>query len=225
MKDDGGIGMEEFRDLKNQITSLRAGLTQAKQDLEDAKRTREKLAHARGAAQKEVVRLESQVGRSESQAAAAQESLLKTRRELEETRRKEIRLRDKLKELLEADGGADKLKDLKAMTQKAEHFEKEVELLRAQNLAACRQQRRRLSNLPPLVALLVLVLVLVLQPSPQKNPRSFQQAWALLMALAHLRRSRAPRTSLVLVPGMARRMNLDSSCMQNGRVRRSYRSD
>ena len=132
---DSSIGSEEFRDLKNQISSLRTGLTQAKQDLEDAKRTREKLSHARNAAQKEVARLEGQVGRSESQAAAAQESLLKTRKELEDTRRKEIRLRDKLKELLEAEGGADKLKDLKTVTQKAEHFEKEVELLRAQNLA------------------------------------------------------------------------------------------
>jgi chromosome segregation ATPase len=137
----GGLGVEgtmdaeEFRDLKNQITSLRGGLTQAKQDLEEAKRTREKVNKARSAAQKEVTRLEGQVGRAESQAAAAQESLLKTRKDLEETRRKEIRLRDKLKELLEADGGADKLRDLKSATQKAEHFEKEVELLRAQNLA------------------------------------------------------------------------------------------
>lgn len=132
---DGAVNADEFRDLKNQISSLRAGLTQAKQDLEEAKRTREKISKARSAAQKEVTRLEGQVGRAESQAAAAQESLLKTRKDLEETRRKEIRLRDKLKELLEADGGADKLRDLKSATQKAEHFEKEVELLRAQNLA------------------------------------------------------------------------------------------
>jgi centrosomal protein CEP290 len=130
-----GLDESEFRDLKSQISSLRAGLTQAKQDLEEAKRTREKISKARGAAQQEVARLEGQVGRAESQAASAQESLLKTRKDLEETRRKEIRLRDKLKELLEADGGSDKLQDMKALTAKSEHFEKEVELLRAQNLA------------------------------------------------------------------------------------------
>eukprot|EP00605_Chrysophyceae_sp_TOSAG23-4_P001830 GSChrysophyteH1.ASY1.ANO1.2020.1 assembled CDS len=126
---------DEFKDLRNQIGALRDGLRQAKDDLEKARRVREKLADARAAAEEEARRFEAQIGASEANAATAQQALNKTRKELEDSRRKEYRLREKLKELLETEGGADKVKDLKAANERAETAEKEVELLRAQNLA------------------------------------------------------------------------------------------
>lgn len=129
------VSTEELKDMQSQITSLRNGLRQAKEDAEKSKQQRERLASARKKAQEEVERLETQVGRSESQAASTQQSLMRTRKELEESRKKEARLRDKLKELLESEGGADKLKDLKASVARADKFEKDVEILRAQNLA------------------------------------------------------------------------------------------
>jgi len=135
-----GLGADEVKDLRAQIGALRDGLRQAKDDLEGARKTREKLAQARAAAQEENERLESAVGRAEAQAAAAQETLHRTRKDLEETRKKEARLRDRLKELLEAEGGSEKVRDLKAAAEKINSLERDVELLRAQNTALRRAQ-------------------------------------------------------------------------------------
>lgn len=131
----GGLGADDIKDLRNQIGALRDGLRQAKEDLENARKTREKLVSARGAAQEENERLEAAVGRAEAQAASASESLHRCRKDLEESRRKEGRLRDRLKELLEAEGGSDKVKDLRAATDRLKELERELEVAKAQNLA------------------------------------------------------------------------------------------
>jgi septal ring factor EnvC (AmiA/AmiB activator) len=63
-----------------QISALRDGLRQAKEDLDAARKGREKLMKARQTAQEETENLESQVARAEAQASAAQEALSRTRR-------------------------------------------------------------------------------------------------------------------------------------------------
>ena len=55
--------------------ALRDGLRQAKDDLDSARRNREKLSKARLAAQQDAERMEEQVHRAEAQATAAQEAL------------------------------------------------------------------------------------------------------------------------------------------------------
>jgi hypothetical protein len=55
-------------------------LRQAKEDLDAARKGREKLTKAKAAAQEETERLETQVARAEAQASAAQEALFRTRR-------------------------------------------------------------------------------------------------------------------------------------------------
>jgi chromosome segregation ATPase len=80
-------------------------------------------------------KLSSQLSRSEAQAAAAQESLLRTRKELEDTRRKEVRLREKLKEILENETASDKVKDLKQANDQIIALQREVDVLQAQNSA------------------------------------------------------------------------------------------
>jgi predicted nucleic acid-binding Zn-ribbon protein len=59
---------------------LRDGLRQAKEDLDAARKGREKLMKARQTAQEETENLETQVARAEAQASAAQEALTRTRR-------------------------------------------------------------------------------------------------------------------------------------------------
>ena len=103
------VGSEELKLLKEQIVALRDGLKQAKRDLEEAIKKRESISKAKKSAEEEVDRLESVVGRAEAQASAAQDALQRCRKELEESKKKEMRLRDKLKDLLETDGGPDKV--------------------------------------------------------------------------------------------------------------------
>ena len=141
------VGGAELKALKDQISALRDGLRQAKEDLEKARKTREKLSSARQAAMDEASRFEQQIGHSEAAAATAQNALNKTRSDLEESRRKEFRLRDKLKELLETDGGADKLRDLKGATERGDTLQKECEVLRAQNLALRRAAEEASQNI------------------------------------------------------------------------------
>jgi chromosome segregation ATPase len=103
------VGASELKELKDQIAALRDGLKQAKRDLEEAIKKRESISKAKKSAEDEVDRLETQVGRAEAQAAAAQDALQRNRKELEESKKKEMRLRDKLKDLLETDSGTDKV--------------------------------------------------------------------------------------------------------------------
>ena len=132
---DSGASSEELKALREQVAALRDGMRAAKEDVEKGRRARERLGEARSAAEEEARRFEAQIGASEASAATAQSALNKVRKDLEDSRRKEGRLRDKLKELLETEGGADKVKDIKAAQERAETMEKEVEVLRAQNLA------------------------------------------------------------------------------------------
>lgn len=103
------VGSEELKSLKEQVVALRDGLKQAKRDLEEAIKKRESISKAKKSAEEEVDRLESVVGRAEAQASSAQDALQRCRKELEESKKKEMRLRDKLKDLLETDGGPDKV--------------------------------------------------------------------------------------------------------------------
>ena len=142
---DEGLNDQAMKELRGQIAALRDGLRLAKEDLEKARQTREKLNSARQAAQEESDRLESQVGRAEAQAAASQEALGRARKELEETRKREIRLRDKLKEIVDVDGPGggsagsigglgNKVKEGREAILRIEQLERETEILRAQNL-------------------------------------------------------------------------------------------
>lgn len=137
-----GLDSDAAHELKSQIGSLRDGLKQAKEDLEAARKTREKLAQARNAAVDESERLKGLHETAKAQCASVEESLQRVRKDLEDSRRKEARLRDKLKESLEAEGGkgSDKAREIKVTTDKLAASEREIELLRAQNVALRRAQ-------------------------------------------------------------------------------------
>jgi len=143
-RNDSGASSEELKALREQVAALRDGMRAAKEDVEKGRRAKERLAEARSAAEEEARRFEAQIGASEAAAATAQSALNKVRKDLEDSRRKEGRLRDKLKELLETEGGADKVKDIKAAQERADAMEKEIEVLRAQNLAL----RRAAEDMP-----------------------------------------------------------------------------
>ena len=132
------LGAEEVRELKKQILAVRDDLKQAKDDLERARKMREKLTQARQAAQEEAQRMETQLGRAEAQASLAQDQLNRVRKELEEAHRKEVQLRDKLKDALEGQPVAQITGERVANrdgNSTSEKLEREVEILRAQNLA------------------------------------------------------------------------------------------
>ena len=78
--------------------------------------------------------MESQVGRAEAQAVAAQEGLTRCRKELEETRKREVRLRDKLRDQLDGDGKRLGRKGEEDTADRYDQLERELELLRTQNL-------------------------------------------------------------------------------------------
>lgn len=122
----------EMETLRDQVVALRDGLRQAKQDIEVAKRAREKLQAARNAAVQESDALEGQLGRAEAQAGAAQEALQRCRRELEDSRKREVRLRQKLKDLAdkEAENGSDQNSSKPAVTDR---LQREIEALRTEN--------------------------------------------------------------------------------------------
>lgn len=101
----GALAGPELDDLRSQVSALRDGLKQAKEDLDQARRAREKLLKAKQAVEIEAEKFEGQVARAEAQAVASQEMLQRCRKDLEDSRRKEVRLRDKLREMLSAGGG------------------------------------------------------------------------------------------------------------------------
>lgn len=130
------VSSRELEELRSQVIALREGLKQAKEDLENARKNREKLSKAREASLEEVDRLESQLGRVEAQASAAQEALQRCRKELDDSKKKEVRLRDKLKDLLEADSNViHKDRSNKEAAAKIDQLEREAAILRAQNIA------------------------------------------------------------------------------------------
>ncbi len=140
------VGAEEMKELRHQITALRDGLKQAKDDLDKARKTREKLIQARQAAQEESSKFEAQLSVAESQAQAAQESLARVRKELEESNRKNQQLRDKVKDLIDHEKNQQKSVSNQDSKSQVEHFEKEIELLRAQNFALRKASENRVLN-------------------------------------------------------------------------------
>ena len=140
------VGAEEMKELRHQISALRDGLKQAKDDLDKARKTREKLIQARQAAQEESSKFEAQLSVAESQAQAAQESLARVRKELEESNRKNQQLRDKVKDLIDHDKNQQKSANNQDNKSQIEQFEKEIELLRAQNFALRKASENRALN-------------------------------------------------------------------------------
>jgi phosphopentomutase len=132
---------------------LRDGLRQAKEDLDAARKGREKLMKARQTAQEETENLETQVARAEAQASAAQEALTRTRRldrspdfflispslsslillsDLEESKRREVRLRAKIKEIGENPGSAGD-EDPTLLREGISRLQKELEITKSEN--------------------------------------------------------------------------------------------
>ncbi|CAM9286438.1 unnamed protein product, partial [Ectocarpus fasciculatus] len=103
----GPLPGPELDELRGQVSALRDGLKQAKEDLDQARRAREKLLKAKQAIEIEAEKYEGQVARAEAQAVASQEMLQRCRKDLEDSRRKEVRLRDKLREMLSAGAGVE----------------------------------------------------------------------------------------------------------------------
>jgi hypothetical protein len=126
------ISNDELKELQQQISTLRGGLQQAKQDLEHARMMREKSNQARQAALNESRQLEEQFHQLQSENALLEEAKRKYQKDLEESKRKEIRMRDKLKDLME---GRSKDGAMSDQQVKIEQLEREVQFLKAQNLA------------------------------------------------------------------------------------------
>lgn len=132
------VGSAEMESLRSQVSALRDGLRQAKQDLDSARSGREKLVKARQAALEEGERLEGQVARAEAQASAAQEALQRCRRDLEESRRKEVRLREKLKDIGgrgDGEGESERGAMGRPSAASMERLQREIEILRSENIA------------------------------------------------------------------------------------------
>jgi len=125
----------EMDQLRSQVSALRDGLRQAKEDLDTARKGREKLLKARQTAQEENERLESQMARAEAQASAAQEALHRCRRDLEESKKREVRLREKVKDLTGRGEGGEREVSTNLQAQATERLQREVELLRSENNA------------------------------------------------------------------------------------------
>ena len=140
MSEQRAVGGTEMESLRAQVSALRDGLRQAKTDLDTARAGREKLVKARQAALEEGERLEGQVARAEAQASAAQEALHRCRRDLEESRRKEVRLREKLKDIGgradgEGEGVSERGTTSKPTAAGLERLQREIEILRSENVA------------------------------------------------------------------------------------------
>lgn len=157
----------ELDDLRSQVSALRDGLKQAKEDLDQARRARENLLKAKQAVEMEAEKFESQVARAEAQAVASQEMLQRCRKDLEDSRRKEVRLRDKLREMLSTGANSDrdpngdnanldgrphsanaalrrihsKVAEDTETQSKIQTLERDIEVLKAQNQALRRTQR------------------------------------------------------------------------------------
>ena len=142
--DGTNVSPEKLDELRAQVASLMEGLRQTKEDLQVARSARENYAKARQAAIAESERLEEQVGRAESTASAAQEALTRCRKDLEDSRKRELKLRDKLKEVIASGGSSKNSRDTKndsstndgtVTRSQVEQMQRELDVLRAQNIA------------------------------------------------------------------------------------------
>ena len=141
-----GATMEELQLLRKQVSALRDGLSQAKEEMEKQRKSREKLSHALKASEERSDSYENEMQNAQELAATAQQSLAHCRKERDESIKKEVRMREKLKEFLSdereknADGGAGGVTDsiskqLNDFKEKVKQLEKNTEILRIQNMA------------------------------------------------------------------------------------------
>jgi chromosome segregation ATPase len=143
------ISQNELKELKDKISDLHAGLKNAKTDLEKAKKQREKLHHEKQLATEEIIKLNDELGKKEQQLVYATNMTNKFKRDLEDAKRKEVRMKEKMKEMAQNNSNVKKdsenetgghgiavPKNLKDAYFKAkdhiQHLENENELLRAQ---------------------------------------------------------------------------------------------
>jgi hypothetical protein len=108
--EDGGrsggrlISPEELRDLKEKVSELATGLRNAKQDLEKAKKIREKLLSSNNELENENHSLKETVEEKEKQYILSTNLSNKYRKEVEDLRKKEVRMKETIKELKKAAG-------------------------------------------------------------------------------------------------------------------------
>jgi hypothetical protein len=147
-KHDGhaSITPEELRDLKGKVSEMYEGLRQAKEDLDKARRGREKISHERNVALEDVKKLEEALQKADSQVIHGQQMVNRLKKDLEECRRKEVRLKERLKELMDSASARDGLpKGGKELVGKAkdriEQLERDIDLLKAQNAALRRADK------------------------------------------------------------------------------------
>lgn len=101
----GGVSSEELRGMRDKVAALSDGLKATKADLEAAKRARDKLHKERQEAQDLLEKAEDRCRKAEQQSTHAQNIAARYRKELEEARKKEVRLREKLKDVTMSGGG------------------------------------------------------------------------------------------------------------------------
>lgn len=128
----GGISVEEMKALKNKLTDLHEGLAHAKDDLDKARKVRERLTLEKRQTEESLNKMQDELQKSELQMISAQNGYHRVRKELEASRKNEVRLRERLKEAL----GGEVAKDTLAKARdRIEALEREVDVLKAQNAA------------------------------------------------------------------------------------------
>ena len=128
----GGISAEEMKALKNKLTDLHDGLAHAKDDLDKARKVRERLTLEKRQTEESLNKMQDELQKSELQMISAQNGYHRVRKELEATRKNEVRLRERLKEALGGEGQKDSLAKAR---DRIEALEREVDVLKAQNSA------------------------------------------------------------------------------------------
>jgi hypothetical protein len=128
----GGISVEEMKALKNKLTDLHDGLAHAKDDLDKARKVRERLTLEKRQTEESLNKMQDELQKSELQMISAQNGYHRVRKELEATRKNEVRLRERLKEALGGEGQKDSLAKAR---DRIEALEREVDVLKAQNSA------------------------------------------------------------------------------------------
>lgn len=137
----GGATVEELQMLRKQVSALRDGLSQAKEEMEKHRKSREKLSIALKTSESRCQKFEDEMQNAQELAATAQQSLAHCRKERDESLKKEVRMREKLKEFLsdaedkENSEGGNLGQQLKDFKDKVRQLEKNAEVLRIQNMA------------------------------------------------------------------------------------------
>ncbi|CAM9189161.1 unnamed protein product [Chrysoparadoxa australica] len=95
-RDDGAA--DRLAELKEQVRTLKDGLAEAKQEMEELRRSNAKIAGARSKALEENDRLSQELAKLETAAGLGEDEVLKLRREAEAFREREETLRRKLRD-------------------------------------------------------------------------------------------------------------------------------